>query len=134
MSPIIPRVRQVCRRYAARVLVLCSAACTQPQEPDSLVGVWRGSNPVFTQFQLNFQAQTAETVWGSAFFIFAQTASTVADTDFAVITLADSLMFTKPVPASTGYQHIEFRGRHQGVTIDGVANGSPIILKRQRFH
>jgi hypothetical protein len=70
-------------------------------------------------------------VWGSAFFIFAQTASTVADTDFAAVTLADSLMFTKPVPASTGYVRIEFRGRQQGVTIDGVANGSPIILKRQ---
>src|SRR6266540_3059205 len=99
--------RHLFRRCAASALVLCAAACTETQGPDSFVGLWRGSSSVFTQFQLNFQAQTGETVWGSAFFIFTQTARTVADTDFVAIAVEDSLAFTKPVSAATGYTSIE---------------------------
>ncbi|SRR6266540_1040575 len=131
MSLTIPLPRHHLRQWATVALVLSAAACVESQGPDSFIGLWRGSSSVFTQFQLNFQAHTGEAVWGSALFIFAQTATTVADTDFVAAATGDSLAFTKPVPAFTGHNNIEFRGRHSAARIEGIANGVPIVLERQ---
>jgi hypothetical protein len=118
------------RRATILAVFLAATACAESTSPDSYVGLWTGSNSVFTQFQLNFQAQFDDTAWGSGFFIFAQTASTVADTDFVARAVGDSLNFMKPVPSSTGYTSINFRGRRREAAIDGIVNDVPIVLNR----
>jgi hypothetical protein len=110
--------------------VVAALACGEATGVDSFSGLWQGSNPAFTLFQLNLQ-QVGDAVHGSVQFVFAAPPATWADTDFVAVTVADSLRFTIPVPPSTGHTAVEFRGQRRGERIDGIANGALIVLIRQ---
>ena len=131
MSQLVSLARIRTAGWVTALTVCAAVACGQPQEPDSFVGLWRGSNSVFTQFQLNLRSQSGDQIWGSALFLFAQSASTVADTDFVATITGDSLHFSQSVPPFTGYARVDFRGQRRGARIAGTANGVAITLARQ---
>ena len=119
------------------ILAFALAACGDATAPDSFLGLWTGSNSVFSRVQLDFQAgvhagQVPDTIRGSVLLIFAQSSATVANPDFIAVTVGDSLTFSIQLPPSVGSpQVILFRGRRIGSRIYGTAHGAPIVLRRE---
>ncbi len=113
--------------------VLGALACRETTAADTFVGVWTGSNAVFTLFQLNLQGITATSAHGAAQFVFAAPPATWADTDFVATLVTDSLFFSMSVPPATGHTSVDFGGRLRAGAgrIEGTANAVSIVLTRQ---